>query len=93
MTLDEFKDSVLTNEKPDVNPLLSALWYDAAGQWDSAHRIVQEISSREGSLVHAYLHRKEGDRFNAGYWYNRAGREMPAVSIEEEWEALVREFL
>ncbi|MDB5019007.1 MAG: hypothetical protein JWQ28_134, partial [Pedobacter sp.] len=42
---------------------------------------------------HAYLHRKEGDVLNADYWYNKAGRKRPALSLDEEWEQLVTHFL
>jgi hypothetical protein len=42
--------------------------------------------------VHAYLHRKEGDAANAGYWYSLAGRRMPAdgVTLAAEWEQIAR---
>lgn len=94
MTSEEFKTTLKDNKPPDgLNPLLIALWYDARGSWNKAHETAQEISSKEGSLVHAYLHRKEGDLSNASYWYSRAGREMPSVSIGEEWENLMNEFL
>jgi hypothetical protein len=40
--------------------------------------------------VHAYLHRKEGDAANAGYWYRRAGKPAATVSLAAEWEAIAR---
>ncbi len=43
--------------------------------------------------VHAYLHRKEGDEGNAGYWYRRAGRPPYAGSLDDEWEAIARALL
>lgn len=43
------------------------------------------------AAVHAYLHRKEGDIWNANYWYRTAGRKPFAGSLEEEWQALVDE--
>jgi len=43
--------------------------------------------------VHAYLHRKEGDLWNADYWYAKAKKDRPLVSLEEEWENLVKQFL
>lgn len=69
-----------------------ALWHKARGDWDSAHSCAQEDESREASWVHAYLHRKEGDIGNAGYWYARAGRPVPArgVTLGGEWEAIAR---
>ena len=73
-----------------IDPLLHALLIDAAGDWDTAHRIAQEVHTLDGSWVHAYLHRKEGDRWNAGYWYDRAARPFPVYSLEEEWHILAR---
>lgn len=34
-----------------------------------AQESAQRDEGSEGSWVHAYLHRKEGDQGNAGYWY------------------------
>jgi hypothetical protein len=41
---------------------------------DWAHESAQQGEGPEGSWVHAYLHRKEGDQGNAVYWYGRAGK-------------------
>ena len=49
----------------DLPETVQALWHDARGDWDRAHRIAQEIDDADGSWVHAYLHRKEGDLSNA----------------------------
>jgi hypothetical protein len=70
----------------DIPSLLQALLLEAAGDWDHAHRIAQIDSSLDGSWVHAYLHRVEGDLGNALYWYRNAGKAMPDLSLEEEWE-------
>jgi hypothetical protein len=77
----------------DIPPLLQALLLDAAGDWNSAHRIAQGESNRDGSWVHAYLHRKEGDLGNAGYWYRSAGKSMPEMSLDEEWEYIAMDLL
>lgn len=58
-----------------------------------AHNIAQDIASDDGSWIHAYLHRKEGDQGNAVYWYHRAGRPVPRGSLHEEWEQIVNELL
>ena len=70
---------------------LQALWHDGRGNWDHAHDVCQQANSRDGDWVHAYLHRKEGDAGNAGYWYSRAGRTMPepGVTLETEYAELV----
>ena len=72
---------------------LQALWHDASGDWEKAHASVQSDASKEAAWVHAYLHRKEGDVSNAAYWYSQAGREVPGVSIDEEWESIARALL
>jgi hypothetical protein len=59
-----------------------------AGQWDEAHRLVQSYSDQLSCLIHAYLHRVEGDLGNAGYWYRRADSEMPSDTLKEELERL-----
>lgn len=94
MTLAEFKAS-LSNENPPagLTPELRALWYDGKGNWHESHEIAQEVNTPNHSLIHAYLHRKEGDNWNANYWYQRAGRKMPQVSLAQEWENITREML
>lgn len=79
-------------EVEKLNLPLQALWQDARGNWNEAHEVCQRAKSRDGDWVHAYLHRKEGDTGNAGYWYARAGRTMPeaAVTLEAEWADIVR---
>jgi hypothetical protein len=49
---------------------------------------VQEEDSADAAWVHAYLHRKEGDLGNAGYWYRRAGRPPARGSPADEWKAI-----
>lgn len=77
----------------DIPPLLQSLLLDAAGDWDHAHQIAQSDSSVDGSWVHAYLHRMEGDLGNATYWYRSAGKKMPDMSLEEEWEYIAMALL
>ena len=94
MTIDDFKKTLSASEPPrGINPLLQALWYDAKGDWSASHNIAQEIDTKDGSWVHGYLHRKEGDDGNAGYWYRKAGKEFPKVSLEEEWREIVKSLL
>ena len=94
MTLEEFIGSTIKDHPPrGLSEPLTSLWWDRKGDWDQAHRIAQEIPTVQGSAVHAYLHREEGVLWNADYWYRRAGRQRPAISLAAEWEALVREML
>jgi hypothetical protein len=94
MTIQDFKSS-LKDSTPmaEMSELLKALWYDAKGNWESAHETAQEISTYDGSWIHAYLHRKEGDISNASYWYARAGRELPVITLHEEWENILNELI
>lgn len=94
MTIDDFIDSLSSHNPPErLNSLLLALWYDALGDWEKSHNIAQDIDTKDGALIHAYLHRKEGDIWNADYWYSRAGKKRPDVGLEDEWKILVSEFL
>jgi hypothetical protein len=88
-----FRTSIDMASPPDVSAPLLALWWDAKGDWTKAHECAQSDPGPLGAAVHAYLHRKEPDLANARYWYNRAGRAPATVSIEQEWDSLVTEFL
>ena len=91
--LQQFINSLNQVEPPEISPLLLALWYDAKGGWDKAHSIVQDMDGASASWIHAYLHRKEGDLGNAGYWYRRAGKDRPTKDFQSEWEEIVQELL
>ena len=94
MDLIDFRSSLAQEAPPEeLGPALQTLWWDAQGDWNRAHQCAQEDEGPTGSIVHAYLHRKEGDLSNAGYWYRRAGRPPVTGSLEAEWEALARELL
>jgi hypothetical protein len=94
MKFEQFKASLNEDLPPAaITSSLAALWYAGKGDWNQGHDIAQDIPTREGSWVHAYLHRVEGDDGNARYWYNLAGRKMPAQTFEEEWEEIVRAML
>ena len=94
MDFDAFRASLgTTAPPPGLSLALQGLWWDASGDWKRAHECAQEQPDRDGDAVHAYLHRREGDLSNAGYWYARAGRPQPAGALEAEWEILARELL
>jgi len=90
MTADEFRASTAAPRCPEgLPPALVGLWHDARGDWEVAHRVVQDAGDRDSAWVHAYLHRKEGDLWNAGYWYGRAGRVQAGGSVAQEWVSIV----
>ena len=90
MKLSEFKPSLSADAPPtDTSAPLAALWWAAKGDWDKAHALVMNDESREAAWVHAYLHRVEGDRDNARYWYRQAGRAVATGTVEAEWDEIV----
>lgn len=94
MDLNDFKESIAANEVPaQASVYLQALWFDAKGDWEKAHELIQDLPDKNAAWIHAYLHRKEGDVWNADYWYRNAGKKRPAVSLQEEWESLTAAFL
>ena len=94
MTVEEFRESVAGPEPPqELSIPLAALWWDAKGDWSRAHGLVDSLESVDGMAVHAYLHRKEGEQWNADYWYERASRKFHRENLDEEWAALVQGML
>lgn len=90
MEMDHFEASIQDGAPPGgLSAPLEALWWDRKGDWARAHALVDDLESREGMAVHAYLHRKEGEQWNADYWYRRAGRSYHRTTLAEEWTALV----
>lgn len=94
MTVEQFQ-ATLSNNGPDagLSPTLAALWWDAKGDWAKAHAAVDELETQAGMAVHAYLHRKEGDNWNADYWYRRSGTQFRRPTLKAEWDALVEGLL
>lgn len=83
------KLALLKNSEP-----VQALWFAGDNNWEKAHQLAQK---QEGNpkydRIHAYLHRVEGDEFNARYWYNRLKLNVPTMSLDEEWTSLALEYL
>jgi hypothetical protein len=94
LTFAELKASLTAATPPaGLSAALLALWHDGRGDWDAAHRVAQDIDDADGSWIHAYLHRKEGDAGNAAYWYRRAGQPVATSSLDAEWEQIVTVLL
>ena len=94
MNLQEFQDSLDGAQPPaGVDSAVRALWFEAKGDWDEAHREAQSKDDEAGAWVHAYLHRVEGDQGNAGYWYRRANRPHATSSLGDEWREIALALL
>lgn len=86
----EFQSALESNFPPmDWPEALKSLWHEARGDWEASHTIAQDIHSELGNWIHAYLHRKEKDEWNAGYWYRQANRPFPKLTLDEEFKELV----
>ena len=94
MDLAFFKQSLSSAKPPPgLDIYLESLWEDARGNWDRSHNLIQDLTDKKAAWIHAYLHRKEGDIWNADYWYSKAGRKRPELTLEEEWETIVEELI
>ena len=89
MDLATFKQSLKQDSPPaGLTPALQALWWDGKGDWDKAHQCVDSEDGKDAARVHAYLHRKEGDAANAGYWYSTVGVSPFNGTLDAEWTEL-----
>ena len=94
MNFETFQQSIKATTPPaNISLYLLSMWYDANGNWDKAHATVDNLNDLTACWVHAYLHRKEGDNANAGYWYKRANKKIPDISLQQEWENIVKAIL
>ena len=90
MSIADFRTSLSgSSPAPALALPLAALWWAAKGDWDTAHKLVQDEPPRKAARVSAYLHRVEGDLGNAGYWYRQAGRPVAKDALQTEWERIV----
>jgi len=68
---------------------------------DAAHDIIQDLGDVEAAIIHAMLHRREPDYWNAKYWVRRfdahpiylsLGRRLPSLARTPEQTELVRKL-
>ncbi|MDM1294556.1 hypothetical protein HX021_09655 [Sphingobacterium sp. N143] len=91
MTITEFQ-AVETADQ-SWSAIQKSLWHDSKGDWQKAHDLIDHLDTSEAAHVHAYLHRKEGDLWNAQYWYNRANQPLPNLSLDAEWAELFKLYV
>jgi hypothetical protein len=66
---------------------LALLWHD---HLDAAHAVAQGHEGQpDHDLLHAMLHRREGDYPNSEYWFRSAGRHPSHAALEREASALL----
>ena len=94
MSFGDFQKTLSASTPPEnYSEYLQALWYDGKGNWNKAHSVIQNMEDNTAAWIHAYLHRKEGDIGNADYWYRRAGNTRPKLSLQQEWDNIVKALL
>lgn len=91
MSLIEFQAAIDQNLVPaEFTDLEKTLWFAKKNNWEEAHRIcVAYENEPKFDRIHAFLHRQEGDKFNAKWWYNKLKINIPTVSLEEELEEII----
>lgn len=68
---------------------LAANDFAMGADWDEVHDLCQQHEGEQTfDWGHALCHRIEGDEWNAGYWYRRAGKPVAAGSFADEWAAM-----
>ncbi|MEL6674339.1 MAG: hypothetical protein AAFR61_19180 [Bacteroidota bacterium] len=94
LSYEKFEASLENLRPPDGLSLpLQALWYAGKNDWYKAHELADAQEEGGGAWVHAYLHRWEGDEWNAKYWYNRAQKQVFNGSLKAEWTQISKSLL
>jgi hypothetical protein len=94
MDITAFKATLSADNPPEgLSLAVQALWQVAKGDWDQAHKLVQDQDDGAGAWVHAHLHRVEGDLRNAGHWYSKANREASEAPLPKEWDEIAAALL
>lgn len=70
-----------------------ALWHIHHNEWEEAHNLIQDLDDSLSCIIHAYIHKVEGDEWNAKYWYAKGGRRSNTMGKEEEFSFLVHKSL
>lgn len=81
-----FREAKFPPQQQQLIRSLVLLWHD---HLDAAHTIAQGIENPDGSFVHAIMHRREPDYFNAKYWWRRVGSHRAFPEIARRVEELL----
>ncbi len=104
LELEAWLDSFFTEHrvKPESALRLRALALLYHDHHDPAHDIVQDLTDAGAALIHAILHRREPDYWNAKYWFRRTdahpvylalGERVSGLACRPEEAELVRQLV
>lgn len=82
-----------TAELVEAFDRLATADFGMGAEWENVHGLCQAHEGEQAfDWGHALCHRIEGDEWNAGYWYRRAGKPVSTGSFTDEWAAMRSEL-
>ncbi len=100
-TPDELGQKLLRELRPEVvlpkatpntrAAVMAGLWL-YVDDLDASHRISQDLSTAEGSFLHAIMHRREPDAWNSKYWFRQVDAHPVVESLRQLSPALGYEY-
>ncbi|MEZ6134212.1 MAG: hypothetical protein R3C53_04785 [Pirellulaceae bacterium] len=81
-TSGRIKNLLSVDDKLKGTPSEAGLWL-LAGELDESHRVSQADASATGSYWHGIMHRREGDFWNAKYWFRKVHRHQVCEQLAQ----------
>ena len=85
MTGNASQEAISLVSNLSLDPALQALAWLYIDELERAHDVCQSMGDKTGAAIHAIVHRREGDFYNALYWWDRA-EDHPALAGQDPVE-------